>query len=287
MNSIVVNGVGPADEQTGEDPPTARVASNDGTEIAYWSSGYGPPLVLVHGATVDHTNWEALRPYLEPHVAVHAVDRRGRGASGDASDYDLTREYQDIAAVVDAVARGAGQAVDVLGHSYGGLCAFGAAGVTSNVRSLVLYEGWPWPDPGLLAADRQAAERLEPLLATGHRELALEMFYREIVNVSEEELSAVKALPTWPARVAAVDTGVRELRAGAVLDPERAAQIAVPVLLLVGSDTPEALRRDPETVADTLPDARILVLDGQQHLAQRLAPEVLAKHVLAFLREEP
>lgn len=31
------------------------VTSRDGTSIAFWRSGTGPPLLLVHGATADHT----------------------------------------------------------------------------------------------------------------------------------------------------------------------------------------------------------------------------------------
>jgi pimeloyl-ACP methyl ester carboxylesterase len=48
---------------------------------------------------------------------VFAVDRRGRGRSGDATDYALEREYEDVVAVVEA----AGEGVSVLGHSYGGI----------------------------------------------------------------------------------------------------------------------------------------------------------------------
>ena len=108
------------------------VTSRDGTQIAYWTSGSGPPLVLVHGAPADHTRWRPLLPYLEPHVTVHALDRRGRGASGDAPAYRLEREYDDVAAVVDAVAAASGQQVDVYGHSHGGIVAFGAATLTPN-----------------------------------------------------------------------------------------------------------------------------------------------------------
>jgi pimeloyl-ACP methyl ester carboxylesterase len=54
-----------------------------------------------------------LLPYLEPRFTVHAVDRRGRGQSGDAPSYAIARELEDAAAVVDAVAETSGSAVDV------------------------------------------------------------------------------------------------------------------------------------------------------------------------------
>jgi pimeloyl-ACP methyl ester carboxylesterase len=70
-------------------------------------------------------------------------DRRGRGAGGDAPEYRLEPEYEDVAAVVDTVATAARQPVDVYGHSHGGIVAFGAAAMSPNVRKLVLYEDWP------------------------------------------------------------------------------------------------------------------------------------------------
>jgi pimeloyl-ACP methyl ester carboxylesterase len=69
----------------------ASAVSRDHTEIAYWTSGDGPPIVLVHGTPADQTRWRPLLPYLERQVTVHAIDRRGRGASGDAPEYSLER----------------------------------------------------------------------------------------------------------------------------------------------------------------------------------------------------
>jgi hypothetical protein len=40
-------------------------------------------------------------------------------------------------------------------------------------------------------------------------------------------------------------------------------------------------------VAAALPDARIVYLDGQQHIADVLAPDQFAEHVLEFLHERP
>lgn len=263
------------------------VTSPDGTEIAYWTSGDGPPLVLVHGTTADHTRWAPLLPYLEPHATVHAIDRRGRGTSGDAADYDVAREFEDVAAVIDAVAAASGSAVDVLGHSFGGLCAFGAATLTPNVRKLVLYEGWPPPYPEAWALPPGVEERLDARLAEGNREGVLETFFREVVRMPDEEFVVYRALPAWQARIAAAHTITRESRAeqASPFDSEQAARITAPVLLLTGGDSPDFFTAGVDTVAAALPDARIVVIEGQQHIAIDLVPEVFADHVVAFLRD--
>jgi pimeloyl-ACP methyl ester carboxylesterase len=123
------------------DQTTSSVVSPDGTEIAYFTSGSGPPLVLVHGALGDHSRWDALRPYLEQARTVHALDRRGRGASGDASDYQFHREAEDLAAVLDAITERSDSMVAVYGHSLGGQIAFLAACLTPNIASPIAYVG--------------------------------------------------------------------------------------------------------------------------------------------------
>lgn len=265
-----------------------RVTSRDGTEIAYWTSGAGPPLVLVHGAPADHTRWTPLLPYLEPHVTVHAQDRRGRGASGDGPDYDLAREYEDVVAVVEAVAKTSRSAVDVYGHSFGGLCAFGAAALTSSIRRLVLYEGWPLVEPETQALPPALDERLATLLSEGKHEAVVETVFRELLMMSDEELAVLRAQPGWHARVAAAQRITREIRAisEAAFDPVETAKIIVPTLLLAGEDSPDPAAADSETVAAALPDARVVVLEGQQHVADVLVPEVFAEHIVSFLVQD-
>lgn len=264
-----------------------HVTSADGTMIAVFVSGRGRPLVVVPGTTSDHTSWRFVAPLLETHVAVHAVDRRGRGDSGDSPNYTLAKEYADIAAVVDAAAAASGSAVDVLGHSYGGNVAFGAATLTTNIRRLVLYEGWPVPNIAHRTVSSEAMRRLDTLLAQGRDEQLLQTFYRDVVMMTEEEINAIKATPTWPTRVATASTVPRELRAfgGQAFDPEAAANISVPTLLLVGSDSPDQIKANPEIVAAALPDARIHLLNGQTHIAHLTDPQSLAEAILSFLRE--
>jgi len=202
--------------------------------------------------------------------------------------YALEREFEDVAAVVDAAAEASGSAVDVYGHSHGGFCAFGAATLTSNIRRLVLYEGWPVPNPAVFALPAEIEQRMDVLLAEGNRDAVVETVFSHFELMSDETLKAFRAAPSWPGRVAAAHTITREFRAEARarLDPAVAGKITVPVLLLVGEKSSDPAKASVETVASALPDARILVLDGQEHVADVLVPEVFAGHVLAFLYEQ-
>ncbi len=261
------------------------VQSSDGTPIAVTTSGTGRPLVLVPGTTADHTSWRLAQPDLETSATVHAVDRRGRGASGDHDDYSVERELADVVAVVEAAAATWGGPVDLVGHSFGGMLSFGAAARTDSVRRMVLYEGWPPPDPAYRATDDTLVERLEALLAEGRRAEVVTTFFQQVVGLGDDEIRALQSAPSWPGRVGGAHTVPREMRAfsGQHLDPATAAAITVPVLLLVGGDTPSDILADPEAVAAALADARIQVLPGQAHVANTTAPHLLADAVLGFL----
>ncbi|MCI0346739.1 MAG: alpha/beta fold hydrolase [Chloroflexi bacterium] len=128
------------------------VTAPDGARIAAFSqggeAGARPPLLLVHGTASDHTTWRVSGPLFARSRTVFAIDRRGRGMSTDGPVYDINREYEDIAAVADALARDAGGQVDVLGHSYGGRIALGwrpeqrFEPALSQDRRDGLYAGW-------------------------------------------------------------------------------------------------------------------------------------------------
>ena len=80
-------------------------------------------LVFVQGTTADHTRWDPVRPAFAEYFTVYAIDRRGRGESGDADDYTLEQEVEDVAAIVDSI----NEPVVLLGHSYGALVSLEAA----------------------------------------------------------------------------------------------------------------------------------------------------------------
>ena len=260
----------------------AYATSRDGTQIGFDRTGDGPPLVLIHGTSADRTRWAPVRPMLEEHYTVYAVDRRGRGLSGDAPKYALEREYEDAAAVIEAVAGAAGSSVDVFGHSYGALVAMEAALQTTHVRRLALYE--PPVPTGVPLYEEGLQGRLETLLERGDREGALVAFFREVVGLSDADMAAMKAAPSWPARIAAAHTIPREFADGDyVLDPARLARITQPVLLLAGTESEPFLKRATEAVAEALPNSRVELMEGQGHVATTTAPDLVARLVVDFL----
>ena len=112
------------------------IASADQTIIAYDRAGSGTPLLLVHGTNGNHMQWNLVLPYLSAHFTVYTMERRGRGQSGDAPDYAIQREFEDVAALAGAI----GKPVDILGHSFGAACVLGAARLIPNLRRMMLYE---------------------------------------------------------------------------------------------------------------------------------------------------
>ena len=189
---------------TEPETPLITVRSKDGTLIAVECAGAGPSLVIVHGGIGDRSRWTSLFPLFASRFRVCAMDRRGHGASGDSPQYSLQREAEDVAAVVNSRPG----TVFVLGHSYGAVCALEAAFLTDKISKLVLYE------PPLQDLDHSAvAARMERMIQEGDREQALVTFLQEIVMISPNEVAAMKARPSWPGRVATIDSSIRQVRA--------------------------------------------------------------------------
>ena len=71
------------------------VTSKDGTRIGVECAGTVPTLLFVHGGVGDRTRWTPMFPLLASKFTTCAMDRRGRGASGDSPEYSLSKEAED------------------------------------------------------------------------------------------------------------------------------------------------------------------------------------------------
>jgi len=273
-------------------PPAAAIAGAGGTAGAgatHADAAAGRvPLLLVHGATADHTTWRAVGPRFAATRRVFALDRRGRGASTDGPVYAIEREYEDVAAVAADVARRTGvPRIDVAGHSYGGRCALGASLRSDAIRRVVVYEGAPVPagmsyrPPGLVDDVRAALER-------GDHDAALTTFLAGIVGMSEAALEAYRQEPVWPARVDAAHTILRELEAEATpaASIDAVAGTAVPVLLILGSISRSPFRIGTEALAAVLPRAEVATIAGAAHAAHHTHAEEFVRAAEDFLDRE-
>jgi pimeloyl-ACP methyl ester carboxylesterase len=254
------------------------VISKDGTRIVYQRSGTGPTLILIHGSAADHNRWAPVLPYLEPHFTVISMDRRGRGQSGDTEPYSVEQEFEDVGAIIEMT----GNDTTLLGHSYGGLCATGAALQSPNLKQLILYEPLiPLQPhsryvPGVL-------DKLQAQITTGDRDDAVVTFTSEIVGMPQSAIDQLRASPeAWEGRKAAIHTVLRELQVTEGLyyfDTEYLKNLTVPTLLLTGSESPAPLREGVDTLSSLLPHCHVNILEGQQHIAMNSAPELFARMV--------
>jgi pimeloyl-ACP methyl ester carboxylesterase len=220
---------------------------------------------------------------MEKRFTVYAVDRRGRGQSGDAEVYSIEREYEDVAAVVDSIPG----PVNLLGHSYGAICSLEASLRTDNLRKLILYE-----PPFSAAAVKKtyppgALDRINSCLHTGEREKALLIFLQEIVGIPQDEMNRLRFLPSWPSRVATAHTIPREEASVSsyVFNPEQFSTMETPTLLLLGGESPSFFGAATEMLRRAIPNNRIALMPGQRHAAMEIAPALFLREVIGFLTE--
>jgi len=254
------------------------VTSRDGTRIAFERSGDGPPLILVDAAFCHRANGpaRALAAELAPPFTVYAYDRRGRGASTDTPPYVPEREVEDLQALIER----AGGAAFVYGLSSGAVLALEAAARGLPIDRLALYE--PSIAPG--GSDRRAAEaeaaKLTELATTSHAGDAA-AFFLASTGVPAEAVEEMRAGPGWPAMVAVERTLAYDVTiVGAWSTPAaRAAEIAVPTLVLNGGASFDWMGTTADELAAALPAAQRRTLEGQPHFPD---PAVLAPVLAAF-----
>jgi pimeloyl-ACP methyl ester carboxylesterase len=274
--------------------PDRIVTSSDGVPIALFESGLSPrtiaqpTLVLVHGTTADHTTFRALAPVLGQTRHLVAIDRRGRGASGDGqAEYSIEQEYEDLGRVARAIATAEGRPVDVFGHSYGGRIALGAALRSPDIRRLIVYEGAP-PVRGKPYRPGGLERDVRRQLAAGDGAAALETFFRRVIGLDDAALAAYRANPVWPARVAAAPTLLRELEAerSAAASLEALGGVANPTLLVLGTASRAPFDAATQALAGRLAAASVVRIDGAAHAAHHTHVPALALAVEAFLQTD-
>jgi pimeloyl-ACP methyl ester carboxylesterase len=254
--------------------------SADGTMIRWAVAGEGPPFVLVPGGLGNEHAFDPLVAQLATRLRCITIGRRGKGYSGDTPPYSYEREYEDIAAVLDAV----GPPRLLFGHSSGAICALEAA-LTSEVDKLVVVEPpLPLEEPGI-TPEHHAAVRAS--LERGEAEAAVLLALQHALRLEPEAIEALRSQDYWPSLLQRGIAWVRELDEIDRLpaDVERYRAIDAPTLLIYGTETQARRRNAVVKLAEVMPTAKVVGFTGQGHDVANTAAEDVALAVAAFLDE--
>lgn len=261
-----------------------RVTSRDGTSIAYDRVGSGPALILVDGAMCRRAFGpaEPLAKRMAADYSVYYYDRRGRGDSGDTTPYDVDREVDDLAAIIDA----AGGSAYVYGISSGVALVLEGAARGLPIRKMVLYEL-----PMIVDGTRELAppdwmEKLRAAVVAGKRGTAVRMFLRR-VGMPLPVLLLMSALPVFRKMKAIAHTLVYDmtmispLQTGRALPAGKWKAATVPALAVDGGKSPTYMRNGMRALAAALPNAEYRTIPGQTHM---LKPDAIASVMREFFR---
>ena len=258
-------------------------ATIDGAAIEYDVRGDGPALLLLHAFPLGLFMWDA---QVEALAATHRVvrfDARGFGGSA-AGDGPLTMERiaDDGALLLDHL--GIDKAV-VGGCSMGGYAAFAfVRRHPQRLAGLVLQDTRAGADTAEAKANR--ATLAAKVLAEG-ASAAVDAFLPEAAwarppTASGRRVVALCGSGSWPPRRRRSRTPSMGLAARAD-SRETLPTIAVPTLVLVGTE--DVLTPPPEavTMAAAIPRARLDVIPGAGHLANLESPDAVNAALRAFL----
>ncbi len=250
----------------------------DGAEVALHVQllgDAGPPAVMLHGLLIGSlAAWYfTAAPALAQAHRVLLYDLRGHGHSDrTAGGYDLATLAGDLGALIDQ--QFPGEAVALIGHSYGALVALRfALDQPSRVARLALVEA-PLPPSSL--------GDLDQLLARTPAEM---------VAALPEPLRAVLGAQGRRARklldrlrfLTAESTLLGDLRSAPDLADAELASVACPTLAVYGADS--RCRPAGERLARSIPGARLVVLPGGHYLHLD-SPAALSAELAAFCAPE-
>jgi pimeloyl-ACP methyl ester carboxylesterase len=261
-----------------------EVVRANGLEIAYERVGVGPPLVLVHGGTVDGRMWQPQLAALADEFTVVAWDEPGAGRSSDVpADFALADYARCLAAVIELLALGPAH---VAGLSWGGTLVLELyrhhPGLVGTLILIDTYAGWKGSLPEeevrarvagvrqMLAAPAEEFDPTPPRLFAGDPPT-------EFVGLLAEMAADARPESVWTEVSLMADADQRDLLP----------RIAVPTLLIWG----ELDARSPLDVArqfeQAIPDTRLVVIPGAGHVSNLERPEQFNQAVREFCRANP
>jgi len=271
--------------------------ADDGEPIHFRASGDGPPLVLLHGWTSSHRDWN---PFVEPFATAHAVYRWDARAHGGhplqtrtvPTVERMARDLHNLLCRFDL------NEVTLVGHSMGALTTwqylrdFGSERLARAVLidqspKLVTDDGW---DKGIYGhfdwqrnvvfmreLERDFAEAVLRLAADGLNEAARRRYLArddglDLFRQRMRKLVPKPLIDCWASLTAA---DYREVLP----------RMDVPTLLVYGELSNFYTAETARYVRDAIPQARLVSYEGVDHSPHLWQRERFIRDVLSFAGE--
>lgn len=258
------------------------VTSRDGTKIAYTREGSGPSVVLVGGALDDGSENATLIPALAERFTVINYARRGRDGSGDTPPHSLTREIEDLTAVISS----AGGSAHLFGASSGGALALEAAASGVNAPSIAVYDVPYSVAPDAVSAWQTYVAQLRDALAEDDRDRAIELFMG-VAGLPQEAIAEAKSSQYWAPLLPIAHTLAYDAACLNDGSPPRTrmSSISQPVLLITRLEQDAAMSdvafftAAADAVAGLIRNAKRITVPAPSHVVD---PETLAPALTDF-----
>jgi pimeloyl-ACP methyl ester carboxylesterase len=231
-----------------------------------------PPLVLLEGMGGDIPGWRRNIPHLAERYRVIAHDFRGNGRS-DKPDGPMTMDtfVDDTLALLDELEV---PSAHLYGQSFGGMVAQEIAlAHPERVRSLVLACTHPGPKHAVKPGREAHVPKDKPYLA-----LYSERFAAEHPDHVAEDILVGSQNPQPP------HAGRRQWEAIQGWSSfERLPRIDQPILVLHGTEDRVIPAANAKLLAERIPNAELVLLEGAGHVYHSEQPELADRVVLDFL----
>ena len=250
-------------------PVEAGFADANGARLYYEVYGEGEPLLLIPGTGVNHLRWANQVPVYAREFKVIVFDPRGTGQSSFPLGVELSVALlaDDAAALLNAVGV---DSAHVYGISQGGMVAQEMAlRHPEKVRSLILgatTAGGPhavqaegWAIAALVAVGTQGAAAPQE----SQRQFLEAMFSPGYLA----EHLAIAAFSFWNYPQTPSESMIAHMRASASHDTyDRLPSITAPTLVIDGADDPIFPAENSRLLAERIPGAERVVLEGARHV---------------------
>ena len=276
------------------------------TSLEYADHGSGEPLVFVHGSASDYRTWQGQRDEFSKRYRVITYSRRFHWPNetiGEGIDYSMAEQFEDLRAVVRSLNA---SPAHLVGHSYGAFLALlFAMREPSLVRSLVLAEP---PVITLFVSNTPKPLELLKLLATRPRTAAAIMKFGAMgvapATTAARRDDAKAAMRIFgkavlgpeafhqlsAARLEQVDANAflaEFLGSGFLpLDADQVRNVRTPTLIVNGQRSPGLFHRLNDALAEFLPHAQRIDIDGASHIMHEDNPSAYNDALGSFLARQ-